>query len=229
MIAGVWQNFQIPHEINPNNNSFFACESNRETGKNEFMADDNTTLALKTTDNLARLRIILDDFGDISGLRCNYDKTCILKVGPVPAEQINLHGFVCTDSITLLGMEVKSVLNNEDEIFLGIREKILGIVRFWDLFRLSLPRRISVIKTLILPQLIYLGCILRPSTPVLMDLQAICDNFALKGLRVAENRLYLPANLGGLGLMHLSTYLDAQRIVWIVRAAKKILTTGGWT
>jgi hypothetical protein len=221
MIAGVWQNFQIPQEINLNDTSFFACESNRETGKNESMADDNTTLALMTTDNLARLRAILDDFGDISGLRCNYDKTCILKVGPVPEVPIDLHGFVCTDSITLLGMEVKNVLSNQDEIFLGIREKILSIVRFWDLFRLSLPGRISVIKTLILPQLNYLGCILKPSTPVLEELQSICDNFALKGLRVAENRLYLPANLGGLGLMHLGTYLDAQRIVWIVRAAKK--------
>jgi hypothetical protein len=172
-----------------------------------------------TTDNLARLRTILDDFGDISGLRCNYDKTCILKVGP--AVPIDLHGFVCTESITLLGMEVRNELNNQDEIFLGIREKILSIVRFWDLFRLSLAGRISVVKTLILPQLNYLGCILKPSTQVLEDLQSICDNFALKGLRVAENRLYIPANLGGLGLMHLGTYLDAQRIVWIVRAAKK--------
>jgi hypothetical protein len=221
MIAGVWQNFQIPQEINLNDNSFFACESNRETGKNESMADDNTTLALMTTDNLARLRKILDDFSDISGLRCNYDKTCILKVGPVPEVPIDLHGFVCTESITLLGMEVRNVLNNQDEIFLGIREKILSIIRFWDLFRLSLPGRISVVKTLILPQLNYLGCILKPSTPVLEDLQSICDNFALKGLRVAENRLCIPASLGGLGPMHLGTYLDAQRIVWIVRAAKK--------
>jgi hypothetical protein len=103
-----------------------------------------------TTKNLARLRNILDVFGDISGLRCNYDKTCILKVGPVPAEPIELNGFVCTNSITLLGMEVKNELSNEDKIFLQIQEKILGIVRFWDLFRLSLPDRISVIKTLII-------------------------------------------------------------------------------
>jgi hypothetical protein len=82
-IAGVWQNFQIPQEVNINDTSFFACESNRETCKNESMADDNTTLALMTTGNLARLRTILDDFGDIGGLRCNYDKTCILKVGPI--------------------------------------------------------------------------------------------------------------------------------------------------
>ncbi len=98
-----------------------------------------------------------------------------------------------------------------------------SIVRFWELFRLSLPGRISVVKTLILPQLNYLGPILKPSPHVLCELQGIVDGFALKNLRVAESRLYLPTKLGGLGLMNLETYLDAQKIVWIVRAANKCI------
>jgi hypothetical protein len=191
------------------------------------MADDNTTLALLTTNNLRSLRTILDEFGDISGLRCNYDKTCILKVGldpdPVQAEPLNLHGFVCTDSITLLGMEVKKNLNNVDDIFLALKEKILGIIRFWELFKLTLPGRISIVKTLLLPQLNYLGCILKPSDQVLTGLQSVIDNFAVKNLRVAANRLYLPAENGGLGLIRLETYLDAQRCMWISRANKKCI------
>jgi hypothetical protein len=200
-ITGVWQNFLIPPEIEINDTSLFACESNRETGKNESMADDNTTLALLSSSNLLHLRRVLDDYGDISGLRCNYDKTSILKVGPDPAPDLNLHGFSLSDSITLLGMEVKSSLTNEDAIFEGLKEKILGIIRFWDLFRLSLPGRISVIKTLLLPQLNYLGSILNPSTGLLAEIQSIIDAFALKNLRVAESRLYLPPKLGGLGLV----------------------------
>jgi hypothetical protein len=165
--------------------------------------------------NLLHLRRILDDYGGISGLRCNYDKTCILKVGPDPAPDLNLHGFSLSDSITLLGMEVKSTLTNEDAIFEGLKEKILGIIRFWDLFRLSLPGRISVIKTLLLPQLNYLGSILNPSTRLLAEIQSIIDSFALKNLRVAESRLYLPPKLGGLGLVRLEAYS------WIVSVVKK--------
>ncbi len=67
-VAGVWQNFRIPIEINANDTSFFACEANRETNKNESMADDNTTLALLTTENLGELRRILDDFGNATKL-----------------------------------------------------------------------------------------------------------------------------------------------------------------
>jgi hypothetical protein len=128
-----------------------------------------------------------------------------------------MHGFVSTDSITLLGIEVKNGLTNEDEIFERIKEKILAIIRFWDLFKLSLPGRISVVKTLLLPQLNYLGCILRPSPRLLLELQSLSDSFALKNLRVAENRLYLPPKLGGRGLIKLENYLDAQRSSWIVR------------
>jgi hypothetical protein len=222
-VAGVWQNFRIPIEINANDTSFFACEANRETNKNESMADDNTTLALLTTENLGELRRILDEFGNISGLRCNYDKTCILKVGQQPAANINTHGFIFSDVITLLGMEVKRELSNQDEIFEKIHEKILGIARFWDLFKLSLPGRISIVKTLMLPQLNYLGSILSPSPNLLSSIQDTVDNFAKKNLRVASDRLYLPASHGGLGLIHLQTYLDAQKCSWISRASKKCI------
>ncbi len=124
-------------------------------------------------------------------------------------------------SLYSIGMEVKRYLSNQDEIFQKIHEKILGIARFWDLFKLSLPGRISIVKTLMLPQLNYLGCILTPSTGLLSNIQKTVDNFALKNLRVAADRLYLPASHGGLGLFNLKTYLDAQKCSWIVRASKK--------
>ncbi len=114
-------------------------------------------------------------------------------------------------------------LNNVDEIFQKIQEKIVGIIRFWDLFRLSLPGRISVVKTLLLPQLNYLGGILTPSRVLVMDLQRILDSFALKNLRVAAERKYIPAKLGRLGLINLETYLDAQKCSWISRASRNCI------
>jgi hypothetical protein len=57
-------------------------ESRGETSKNESLADDNTTLLMLESGSLSSLRRILDDFGNISGLRCNYEKTVIVPVGP---------------------------------------------------------------------------------------------------------------------------------------------------
>ncbi len=81
MINGIWKNFQIPLSISANENSFFTHESMGETGKNESLADDNTTLMLLEDAGLAALRKNLDDSGKISGLICNFDKTVVMPIG----------------------------------------------------------------------------------------------------------------------------------------------------
>jgi hypothetical protein len=112
-ITGVWQNFQIPP---PNpvpvpaiqaeyiNDAFspFSCESKRETGKNESLADDNTTIMLQTSENFRHLKLILEEFEAVSGLACNYDKTCVLPIGPL-VPNLDLAGFTISESIKLLG------------------------------------------------------------------------------------------------------------------------------
>ena len=67
----------VPARINNNMHSFFMCESNRETSKNESLADDNTTLTMLDLASLRAAKEIIDTFGNISGLRCNFDKSII--------------------------------------------------------------------------------------------------------------------------------------------------------
>jgi hypothetical protein len=80
-ITGVWKSFQIPPYVTSNTNPFFMHECRGETTKNESLADDNTTLMELTEKNLFTLRESLEKFGDISGLRCNYDKTLVIPIG----------------------------------------------------------------------------------------------------------------------------------------------------
>jgi len=243
-IAGVWQNFQIPQIVgNPpppeqapdpaiappadeaNGNlltDFFVHESARETGKNESLADDNTSILLLSSENLRRLKKVLDDFAEVSGLVCNYDKTCVLPIGPI-LEIDDLSGFSYSDSIKLLGMNITKNFLNTDETFLEIHEKIRGKIAFWDRFRLSLPGRISVIKNLLIPLLNYLGCILTPSDAVLDGIQETLDNFAISGHQVSKDRRYLKPADGGLGLFELKSFLTAQKCAWIKRSEKKTI------
>jgi len=97
--------------------SFFAHESAQEAGKNESLADDNATLMLQTSDNFQQQRQILNDFTAVSGLHCNFDKTCVLLVGP-GVENLNLAGFSEVDKIKLLGMYITRNFENTNEIFL---------------------------------------------------------------------------------------------------------------
>ncbi len=191
---------------------FFMHESARETGKNESLEDDNTSILLLSSENLRRLKKALDDFAKVSGLVCNYDKTCVLPVGPI-LEINDLSGFSYSDNIKLLGMNITKNFLNTDETFLEI----------WDRFRLSLPGRISVIKNLLIPLLNYLGCILTPSDAVLDGIQESLDNFAISGHPVSKDRRYLKPADGGLGLFKLKSFLIAQKCAWIKRSEQKTI------
>jgi hypothetical protein len=100
---------------------------------------------------------------------------------------------------------------------LRLAKKILYIILFWSRFRFSLCGRISIVKTLIIPQLNYLGCILTPSRLVLDNIQEMIDDFALNGLKINKSRYYLPLVEGGVGLIHIGTFLMAQKCSWIKR------------
>jgi hypothetical protein len=172
-------------------------ESRGETTKNESLADDNTTLLELTENNLYTLRESLEKFGDISGLRCNYDKTLVVPIGTNTVIPNNLHGFTVSNKIKLLGLEISNDLNLLTENFLVIRDKIVSLVLFWERFKLTLPGRIAIIKTLLLPQLSYLGSFLTPDDEILSSIQKILDDFALNGQTMSRDRRYLNPEHGG--------------------------------
>jgi hypothetical protein len=214
-INGIWKNFVIPPSFPANSNPFFMHESRGETSKNESLADDNTTLLMLEDSSLTTLRSILDDFGRISGLQCNYDKTVIVPIGPQGKTKLNNSVFKTSSCVKLLGMEINNSLDNIDDIFIAIGEKILNLILFWSRFRLSLPGRIAILKTLLIPQLNYLGCFLTPSRIVIDNLQSLLDDFVINGMRVGKDRYYIPPDQGGLGLIHTGTFLIAQKCSWV--------------
>jgi hypothetical protein len=84
-------------------------ESNRETDKLEGFADDGTVIARATPEAIAGITDILLTFEAISGLKCNVNKSVILRVGmgrePVPDFLIN-GGFPVVNNVTILGVKI---------------------------------------------------------------------------------------------------------------------------
>jgi len=63
-------------------NPDFRNESGFETSKSDSFADDNSTGTLLEIESLQALKTILIDFAEISGLKCNTDKTVLMPIGP---------------------------------------------------------------------------------------------------------------------------------------------------
>jgi hypothetical protein len=198
VISGVWGH--VPRPINlPNvTNPFFMYESGRETSKNESMADDNTTIIKFEMNNLRHLRSILEGFSEVSGLTCNFTKTTVMPIGPEPIVPIDTAGFPISKSIKLLGLEINSSLTSLENSFAPILEKIEKIIHFWERFRLTLPGRLAIMKTLLIPQLNYLGCFLEPNVEILRRIQFAVDKFVIKNLNISMERRYLPPERGAL-------------------------------
>jgi hypothetical protein len=67
--------------VRPPSRVYGYNESRRNTEKVEAFADDNNVMALLDREGLLRIREILENFANISGLKCNVDKSQIMIIG----------------------------------------------------------------------------------------------------------------------------------------------------
>jgi hypothetical protein len=105
-------------------------------------------------------------------------------------------------------------------------EKLKKMRRYWSRFNLSLPGRISVAKTFMLQQINHIGCTLMPDETLLNRIQDIIDSYCVSSLQVANDRLYLDPQNGGLGLFSIKEFLISQQVNWIKRTG--ISTWDNW-
>jgi exonuclease III len=206
----------------------FANESNGETDKTNGFADDTSVCVRTSLENFLVLKNILLTFGNISGLKCNVEKSHIMAVGDrtVVNQQIMELGFPFTDELTLLGVKINHDLSCLELMHEKTVEKIARTVSFWSRFNLSLPGRISIAKTLCLSQINYIGCIVTPTEAQLNSMSDCIAKFVTGKLNISRERLHLPVSEGGLGFPCLIDFIVAQQAVWVKRA--HISTRDNW-
>jgi hypothetical protein len=216
----------FPHIFN--GNELFNRESNRETCKTDVFADDTTAMLLTTIANITVLRHILTLFGNISGLRCNIDKTSIMPVGnknAFTAEMVNV-GFPVTNSIHLLGLDINDDLSSLSIAHAKTIEKIRKTISFWHRLRLSLPGRLNIAKTLLLGQINYLGCILTPTVQQYRELKNLIYTFIQGSTNISLQRVVDSPDRGGLGMIDIESFVKSQQVNWAKRA--QLCTKDNW-
>jgi hypothetical protein len=214
----------LQEDLHPN----FRYESGGETDKTDAFADDATVITLMQRDCLLRLKAILDEFGGISGLLCNFDKTMVMNIGLLANDVRFLQeiGFSVTDKIKLLGFHLGREGLDYDTMFRNVTRNICAIATQWSRFKLSLPGRISIFKNLMLSQVSYIGSISCPHSDVIEEIQNIMNRFVLGNLKVSRERLYTDPDHGGLGLIELKSFISGLISSWVPLAAKS--TRDNW-
>jgi len=219
-VSSIFPGIQLPIFPVEQNNLKFAHESNRETNKTECFADDTSLTTVNDRANLSRVKNILMDFEKISGLKCNVEKTNLMPINGQVDEDTRALGFKIVDKVTLLGIEIDRDLAFFETVHDLTIQKVARISSFWQRFRLTLPGRIAVAKTLMFSQIGYIGSIITPTKAQLKRLEQIIFDFVKGPLNISNDKVTKPLKEGGVGLFSVDNYVAALQASWIKRAAQ---------
>ena len=117
-----------------------------------------------TNESLVGVTKVIEDFGHISGLRINKDKTQAMIFGHESAESKpvdNNMGFQWVKEIKILGVTITCDLQQmEVQNFNAKFEAIEKMLKHWIYRTLNLEGRITITKSLALPKLAHLATVL---------------------------------------------------------------------
>jgi hypothetical protein len=183
-------------------------------------ADDLSASVMAEYETLSRVKSALLEFGIISGLRTNVEKTTMMRIGNLESvldPRIRDLGFAMVDEMKILGFLIDNKAEHLERNFDVCITKMRKIVGNWSRFRLTLPGRIAIAKSMILSQVTFHGTILEPTTVQLRVMNEIIEGFVTHNIVISKERMYVPVKKGGLGLINLENFLAAQKCSWIRR------------
>jgi hypothetical protein len=194
------------------------------TSKVECFADDNNVLALLDRLGIETIKQILHDFAILSGLQCNVEKSQILILGTntVP-DYIIESGFSVANEIKILGF---NITRNAGDLWKNIEpaiEKIRNTATFWNRYRLSLPGRINVAKTLMLSQINFHASIIEVPPEKTDEIQRAVNTFVTGSFNFDKDRICTSPATGGLGMININNFISSLHCSWLQKAHREVI------
>ena len=188
-------------------------------------ADDTNLTVLFCPDTLAEITRTFDKYQSISGLKVNYDKTEILRIGSIRNTNARLYSqkplHWSEGPITILGIDICTNIDTVIEVnYQKVISKMKNLIKIWRTRDLTVYGKCVVLKTLIISQLIYVASILPfPSVQHIGKIKELSSNFLWDGKRpkIAHNVLINEYNKGGIKLLDIESHLVALKTSWIQR------------
>ena len=197
--------------------------------KLQIFADDLTGF-VRNEQSFNRFLDIIEEFGECSGLRINYDKTEILFLGNQLPKHVNdgteIRKAKVKRAVKILGVHftydvaLKQKLNF-DEIMHSIKENL----KLWRWRNLTVIGRIQIVKTFVIPIIMYRAGLISLDKEVIKEANSIIYDFIWKGKdKVKRSSLINDLEHGGLKAPHLESIIKTQRIMCCKRFANDQLS-----
>lgn len=190
-----------------------------KTFKISQLADD-TTLFLKDDMSLKAVIRLLEDFQKMSGLKLNKEKTLTRRLGSSRQNKEKPFGLKwIQEPFVSLGIWFSD--NELEMIKLNCNErwkKFENILNIWKQRDLSLKGKITIVKTLALPQLQYMCAMIAIPDDFIKQVNDKILEFIWKGKHlIKRDTLIGEIKEGGFKLPHFKSIVETCKIRWIQR------------
>jgi len=200
-----------------NNSDIKGIELGNGVEKISLYADD-ITLFLKDLSSVKEVMNIFKKFQNISGLKCNSDKTELMPLGrcEIPHETLGL--LWKEEKIKILGILFNKNDIVDKETYSSVVNKLKSRLKMWEMRGLSLIGKIQIIKTYGISQILYVTNMVGASDKFVHEVNKLIYNFLWKGQdKVKRNVMIADYKDGGLKMIDISCTMRAQQIMWMRR------------
>ena len=201
--------------------------------KLSLMADD-TTLFLADIDSLTLSIHKFIEFEKCSGLKLNLNKTEIIPIGKSRKKDITLPDELTTIQINhgpFKALGIWYSYDQEEILKLNVDKRLKSmntIINIWRSRNLSLKGKITIIKTLIIPQIHFLFAMIYIPDKILQKIDKLLFDFLWnsKPAKIKRTTIIAPIGEGGMGMVDVYIVHIASKISWIKRLYDS--TYGKW-
>ena len=187
---------------------------------------DDTSLFLKDFKSLNNVLKLVDEFYNVSGLRLNVNKTIGKCIGSLTdCEPPTQHGIQWTKGpLHTLGITISNDINVIlKENFMPRLKVFDNTLNIWYTRGLSLKGKVTILKSLALPKILYPMSVLPVPEPIvdIVDNMIIDFLWSKKRPKVKRDVVIQSIENGGLKVPCFATMVEANRISWVKRLLNK--------
>lgn len=180
---------------------------------------DDMTLFLRNTESMEKCLSILRDFGTASGLEMNVSKTKMMWLGRDKNKSESFFQIEAVEKVKILGIYFSAKTSCYRENIDKVIGNITQVTNAWSQRNLTIKGRITIAKSLILSQIVYIASSCPIESSDLTTIQSHIMRFLWRGRppKVAKNVMWQDIRKGGLNAPCVEAMVKALGVAWVRR------------
>ena len=177
---------------------------------------DDTTAVLSDLNSVRALFKLLESFEKVSGLKLNVTKTEAMWIGSLRNCEEEPLGVKWQKCVKFLGIFITyDIQLLVEKNFKQRLKKVKNTLNLWKWRGLSIHGKVNIIKTLLLPKMMYPSSVLSTPSEVIKEFNTMVFQCLWNGNdKVTRWATYAPYELGGLKMIDYENMTKALRLSW---------------